>query len=299
MKVKILTLSEIKEKFYVRIHLDESRVLHFVDLKMAQEELPPLQVGFLNGSDEPILIDGRHRKAADERLGTTESECEIKHYTCKADMIVAALKANVGGSLPPSQEDITHTMELLLASGLPRREIIQKVTERTGFPATLVAKHVRNVQNGLAQTRLRKAVHAVAKGGKTIEEAALEHDVSIERLRAELLKGKQLDENEGVTNLSQAKAWTNKKVGSLNHSLGRLYAKISRDLGDGLLTPKQAEDIMEYMEKMVQRIVSSHDDWKSRILSRHEIRKAVSEREKKDQGERVRLGRQALERMGL
>ena len=299
MKNRTLKLADIKERFYVQVNLDETRVNHFMDLKTAKAELSPIQIGFLNDSEELILIDGRHRKVAYEWLGNTATDCIVKHYASEADMIVEALEANVGGSLPPKPEDITHVMELLLASGVSRREIIRKVTGRTGFPAKLVATHVRNVQNVLTQARLRRAVHAVAEGGKTIEEAAQEYDVNLERLRTELLKGKKLDENEGVTNLSQAQAWTNKKVGSLNRSLARLYGKISRDLGDGLLTLEQAEDIMEYMGKMVQRIVSSHDDWKSRILFRHQVKARVEKREDVNRGERARTGNRALERMEL
>lgn len=214
-------------------------------------------------------------------------------------MIVAALEANVGGSLPPSPEDITHTMQLLLAAGVARKEIIRKVAEKTGFPALLVAKHVQNVQRVIAKAQLRKAVQAVAKGGMTVNEAAAEFGVSIEMLQKELVKGNKVGANEGATDISQAKAWTNKKVGSLNHSISRLYAKLSRDLGDGLITLKQAEDVLDYMGKMVTRVQSVHEDWKKRILARQKVTEAVNDRDNKDRVERGRMSQRALSRMGL
>lgn len=296
---KVLALTDIKEKFFVRVALDESRVAHFIELKLAEVKLPALLVGSCNGSDELVLIDGRHRKIADERLGNTSTECELEHFQSEADMIVAALQANVGGSLPPKPEDITHAMQLLLAAGVPRREIISKVSERIGFPPPLVAKHVRNVQSMIALARLRKAVQAVAKDGATVNEAAVSFDVSTERLKKELLKGNKVGEHEGATDISQAKAWANKKIGSLNHSTSRLYARISRDLGDGLITQKQAEDVLDYMERLVKRVQSVHEDWKKRILARQKVTEAVHERDNKDQAERGRMSQRALSRMGL
>ena len=297
MKKQNVVLSEIKEKFFVRVALNESHVQYLCDLKKSKAELPPIRLGVCAGSDELVLVDGRHRKAADERLGITEAVCEVRRYETEAEMIIDALKENVGGALPPAPEDITHTMRLLLAAGITKKDIIRRVSEMTSFPPALVAKHLDNVRRHEQKVRLTKAVRSIAEGGQTVASAAAEFGVD-EAILKGALSGK-VDDDEGATNVSQVKAWMEKKFKGLSYSNAQVYLKLSRDLNRGLLTLDEVTEVANHVGKLVDRVVKNHKRWLSRLNVHEVAEQAVERRSRKDRVGEDRLADRVLGRMGL
>jgi ParB-like chromosome segregation protein Spo0J len=135
MKSKQVTLdlSEIKETFVIRLGLNQAHLDHLRTLVESGVKLPPLLI-----SENKELVDGRHRLAVYRSLGHTTVKCVVEKFTSASDKITRALECNVGGSLPPTEADITHTMQVLLATSATRRQIIDLISSRVGFPRTLV-----------------------------------------------------------------------------------------------------------------------------------------------------------------
>jgi ParB-like chromosome segregation protein Spo0J len=291
-KIKKIKLSEVKDSFVVRISLKRDHVDYLRNLVETGIELDPLLVS----EEDNELIDGRHRKQAYTELGITEVRCELKKFNSTSDKIIAALRANVGGSLPPTPADINHTMEILLASGESRKSIIEKMSETVGFPKKLIQNHLDNVQSHMAKARLIKAVNAVASNGKTVHEAAAEYGVKLETLQRNL-SGK-VDTN--TTNVKQLKSHLSQQYGSLNKSIAANLSQVIRELKDGVIESEDAEDIMQHVNKLAARFKICHEEWVKRFASHIGIRAEASEATRvQARAPQVSQGKRALDRMGI
>ncbi|MDE2188632.1 MAG: ParB-like nuclease domain-containing protein [Patescibacteria group bacterium] len=292
MSIKKVKLSELKETFVVRIELNREHVEHLRDLIDTGVELEPLLVSF----DDMELIDGRHRKAAYTELGITEVPCKFKKFDSNGDKIVAALQANVGGSLPPTPADINHTMQIMLLAGETRKSIIEKVSGVVGFPKKLVQNHLDRVQSDMVKARLRKAVNAVTTEGKTVPEAASEFGVKLETLQRNIA-GKVDD---GSTNAQQLKSHLSKEYGKLTLICGHNLSKMIRDLKDGVITVSESEDVIRHLKKLTDRFNHYHSEWLKRFGTHlGTVEKAERASVNHARKAQVSLGKRALGRMGL
>jgi hypothetical protein len=276
----------------VRIELRREHVGYLRDLIDAGITLDPLLVS----EDDMEIIDGRHRKAAYLELGITEVECEIKKFASDTDKIITALRCNVGGSLPPTPADISHTMQILLTAGESRKSIIEKISGTIGFPKRLVQKHLDEVQSNLHKARLKKAVTAVASQGMTVHEAAIEFGVKLETLQRNLTN--KVDEN--GTNVQQLKSYFSQQFAKFTLINGHNLSKVIRDLKDGVLTPDEVIEIISHVVKLKMRFDRYHDEWNKRFAAHIGIQAEVAEISKvRARKPQVSQGKKALDRMGL
>jgi hypothetical protein len=220
-------------------------------------ELPPIKIA--KGSMD--LIDGRHRLAAYINLGHTKVACDEEVYTSKDAMILAALKANVGGSLPPNQHDISHTVECLLAEKLSRSVIIQQISEQVGFPPKLVRRYLDDIQSRVADRRKTEAVSAIASGGMTLIQAAEEYSVDVESLKA-AISGKP---KESTNNAMAIMTRLSVRFETFNHSIGMIMTHILRGLKDGVISEREANEIIEHYTRLVQGYQTKEKLWTQRF----------------------------------
>src|SRR4029077_10348078 len=115
---KVVKLKDIKSNFFVRKGINQDHVLmlaelyeaamleHKGDMVAASKAVTAIQL-----TDEHDLIDGRHRKEAMELAQITEAYVEVKSGMTSSELVVAAAKANYGGALPPTREDMIYTIE--------------------------------------------------------------------------------------------------------------------------------------------------------------------------------------------
>ncbi len=298
-KTVTLKIAELKKLFFVRIALNEDHVVHLASLLEAGTELPDILVADdPDGQYDKAVVDGRHRIAAHELLGHVEMKCELRKFASYAEMVLVALKCNLGGALPPGASDISHTMELLLASGMKRRDIIAQTSETTGFPPRLVQKHLADVQSKLAKVRLKKAANSVTSEGMTVSEAAAHHGVKLEALKKLLQPEGELEKNGGC-NVPQLKAFLSNRFGSMNKSGAHTLSRLSHDLKDGVAKPDDARDIIEHLGKIRDKQVAFFKNWEERLIAAAEIKevavKQPTARTKKDK----RIGSSVLAKMGL
>lgn len=254
-------LKQVKETFHVRAELDSARVEFFVKILMAGGKLPPLIITKKTGElEDGELIDGRHRKAAYERLGRTQVPVEIDaKVRTREEAIFAAFAANMGGSLPPKERDFTHTVRLLLKSGMSRGRVAKGLHDSTGIALSIFKRYVNDVQSSLAKQRLLQARDAIADRGLTLKEAAEEFAVDAARLRAKLKGGAKTKEI--ASQLSAFKAGISKRFQAFSAINGKMPAKL-RDLHDtGELKPSEIEAILQHFGQKLQALSLQYRNW--------------------------------------
>lgn len=295
MKKKTVTLplSEIKETFVIRLELNQEHVGYLKSLVESGVEFPPLLVS----ADDKELIDGRHRLMAYRALNRTKAQCTLEKFVSQADKIITALQCNVGGSLPPTEADVSHTMQILLTAGESRKSIIEKISKKAGFPPRLIKQHLDHVQSNLAKARLKKAVSAVVNSDKTVPEAAAEFGVRLETLQSNL---EEKGEDNTAVSVNQLKSHLSVNFNKLNHIFGNNLSRVVRDLSDGVTKPEEAEEIIAHVSRLVARLNHRHEEWLKRFeihigstASATEVSR-VKARESKE-----KFGKRTLVRMGL
>ncbi len=259
--VRLVKLSDISETFVVRVKLNDDHVLYLASLLEAGKDVEPLLL-----SDEGnVLVDGRHRLAAIRLTGGIEEfPCEIRKFDSEGDMLIAALEANVGGSLPPSPADITLTMQLLLSAKMSKKEIVEKVNQIVGFPPSLIKKHLNKVQANLNLARLQKAVSAVARGDLTVQQAAENNSVDLGDLRDALsANGKRRGERDH--DINKLKAHVGQNFTRASSVMGHNLSLLATHLEDGDVKPSDVKEVMCSLGKKLKRINVCYQQWCDRF----------------------------------
>lgn len=255
-RTAIVPLIDLKETFFVRRVLNEDQVLQLAMLYEAGEELPPLTV-----TRDLQIVDGRHRKAALELSGRKEAKVHFTDEDDKGKLLLAALKANLGGSLPPSRADIMLTLEGMLSAGLSMIQIQRSLP----FPASVSRRYLSDVQSKLSKRRMAKALESVATGA-TLAQAATEQGVELKDLQ-ELVTGRRRKKKLlGPEGLNSLKASVTKRYRSQSQVNAKMMEQLLRSLEDGELTAPALFEILDHMQKAAARQVSAADDWRRRVV---------------------------------
>ena len=141
MKSVMVKIADLQTNMYVRKTLSEDHFLYLAELLTNGVALPPIKI-----SKQMGVVDGRHRIEAYLLADRTEIEAIILDIDNEADLVAEAYKANVGGSLPPSQGDTEHTIMKLLDLG----ESKKRVAELLNLPSGMARRYITDVQSKAA-----------------------------------------------------------------------------------------------------------------------------------------------------
>jgi len=264
MKLKTIKLSEIQRSYFVRTTINEAHALFLAELYESGVAVPPITVT----ADTLTLVDGRHRLTAMELALRKEAEVEIVPEMTSDELIAAAFTANLGGSLPPTRDDIEHTIELLMDQGKNRKEIVDLLSasakNKAGIPASLMRTYVGKVQSNIFHRAMRRAVLAVVDGGLTVEQAAIKYAVDREKLRDEIRGKKKKSKEFGAREI---KSGLSQKFKSNSQVVASLYRKLMDRYKDGEVNAEQIRDVADYIGTMVHRQVTNQKEWTRRIDS--------------------------------
>ncbi|HNS34400.1 MAG TPA: ParB N-terminal domain-containing protein [bacterium] len=100
-------ISDLNKNLFVRQELDQNHVLYLAELIEAGVVLNPIEI-----TPDMAVIDGRHRIEAAELNSQVEIKARIVSISDESELVARAYRANVGGALPPTQEDTEHTVLL-------------------------------------------------------------------------------------------------------------------------------------------------------------------------------------------
>ena len=256
-KTITVAIADLKTNFFVRKELNQDHVLTLADLYDHGVELPPLTVS-LNGKGPYQLIDGRHRLEALKFLDKPEAVCQVIESGDFGESVSAAIKANVGGSLPPTREDIEHVIKLLLEGNVPRT----KLYDLLPFPKNLVRKYMDLVQTELARNRMVKAIDAVATQGYTTPEAARKFEVDLDTLKLKISGQKKSAKQENVKTM---KLSMEGRLRSLSQYNSAMCKKLLNQFQDGDITSVQARELFDKLAHAMKQATRVVTEWKSRF----------------------------------
>jgi hypothetical protein len=245
-------ISAISKRLFVRVSLDDDRVLFFVELIEAGEELPPLQV-----TRDMVLIDGRHRLEAYEFCDKADVRVELVDVKDEAELIAMAYVANCGGALPPTTQDTEHTVTLLLDRGVTKK----RIGEMLHLPPGLARKFITSVESKVARTSLLNAVSAVTNDGYTAPKAAEEFGVDLDKLK-DALSGARKRHREGIGEVQRELTVTFK---SSSAKVAAVLKNLFAQFDDGDVTVEQCLEVFGHLEKSRKAQVRVLSDWKARF----------------------------------
>lgn len=251
---EVRKIKELKQNLFVRKAIDPDRALFFAELIQAGEKIKPIWVNV-----EGTIIDGRHRVEGHELCDKAEIECEVFNVTDEKVMVVMAFKANLDGPLPPTSEDIEHTITKLIDLGESKRQI----ADLLGLPASMARKFVKQVESKALRAKLQRAADAVTDGGLTLVKAAEQYEVPEEKVK-ELLSGRRKKSKSGIAEVRRNFTKLYQSVG-LKHA--HAIRKLLEQFEDGDVTPKQVHDIFGHMENLQKESGRRLTDWRRRFES--------------------------------
>jgi ParB-like chromosome segregation protein Spo0J len=256
-KTITVAIADLKTNFFVRKELNQDHVLTLADLYDSGVELPPLTIS-MNGKGLYQLIDGRHRLEALKFLDKAEVLCQVIETDGFGESVSAAIKANIGGSLPPTREDIEHVIKLLLEGNVPR----SKLYDLLPFPKQLVRKYMDLVQSELARVRMVQAIDAVASSGYTTPEAAKKFEVDLDTLKLKISGQKKSAKQENVKTM---KLSMEGRLRSLSQYNSALCKKVLNQFQDGDITSVQARELFDKLAHAMKQATRVVTEWKARF----------------------------------
>src|SRR5689334_10759410 len=112
-------LDQLRQTFYVRTALNQDHVIYLADLYETGEKVKPIIV-----NEKMEIIDGRHRfEAMHALLLWKEGLAFIAKGMSRQEMLVEALRSNMGGTLPPTPTDIQGVIQQLASEGVRTSDI--------------------------------------------------------------------------------------------------------------------------------------------------------------------------------
>jgi ParB-like chromosome segregation protein Spo0J len=284
----------LTSNFDVRARLDDDRILFFAGLYESGAEVEPIQC-----TDEGHIVDGRHR-----REGAILAEMKTVNTVIVKDkdpvrLIGLAFRANAGGALPPTREDIEHTISRLLEYKVSH----QNIAEVLGLPPSIVRKLITNIRSGAAHAKLRRAAHAVLEEGKTVTKAAEEFDVDVDVLR-ERMGGRA--RKRGKASVQELKTRLSRSQLGVSKSNGELIKRLIEEFQDGEKPEAAVLEIIEHLIHLNAQVAGRLQDWLQRFnVARGQVtpanvdKSASTKRSSPKKTSNGSVGKAAMRRMGL
>jgi len=251
-------IASLQVPFYVRRKLDDGWTLQLAELMENGTTLPPIKVIGANRLGWQVR-DGRHRIEAHRLLDRKHIKAVVvAPAKDEVGEISAAYNDNAGGALPPSKEDMAHTITLLLGHGLKPHAIAALIPT---FPQSLVRKYVDTIHNREKQARLREAVGAVADGELNAPQAAEKYGVDLDQLRR-AIGGKK---KASVARAAEVVRGLQQRALSYSQTNAQLMKKQVEGFLDGDITGHQLDVVVKRLIDATKRTWVSAQGWQARI----------------------------------
>lgn len=254
------SLADVKTSYYVRAALNEDRVQFFMQVYDGggEIELPTIEAE----TDE--MVDGRHRKAALERLGRKMADFEVvPRFENPTELMMEAYSSNVGGALPPTAKDTIFLMKQFIESGMKTKELGGLFAPY--YPPSVVRRYVSDAYSAVNKSRMQRAVSAVIGSRMTVNESATEHNVDLDDLKKEIGGARRKNRRTGLTEI---KAVASARYRGHSQKTQSLLRHMLDDFEDGKLDEKDVEAIFKLVEKFNTTAVQNLKNWRERFAAR-------------------------------
>ena len=266
-KVVMLSLSQIANKFDVRIALDQDRVVQFAGMYEHDPDLlPPVRVVRID-DDRYAYIDGRTRGAARAYLNLPDVPAVICNGSLRDDpleLYTEALESNWGGAKPPTREDIAHTIQRMLELGASQKAI----RERLSFlPMGSATAYIAWATTALNNRRMARALDAVAEG-VSVEDAAREGKIKLDLLR-DAISGKRgawgASRSDEVQLLIAQKRYISQVLRSANSGISKRLELTLKKVDSGEVSHKTAVAMVAAWREHLRKTMLRIEDWQARL----------------------------------
>jgi len=257
-----IPLTQIRVPFHVRTGIDLEHVSFLRDLYESDEPVDPILVSSIDQTKNTNgylwdVIDGRHRMEACRDAGFNTIQAIRSGATTEKDQILEAVLGNIGGAKPPTLADLEHSMELLIAQKMSKKDIL----ENFPLPRTVTQKVYKLTLSKIYKRTVRNAVDAVLKGNITVKQAAEKYNCQVEDIKRSMQGKKQREES--IDNLLSGVEFA---VRSLSHNWAS-KAKVAIELfEDG---GAQTNDIARFIAR-VKSAAKKLDNTSKNVIERLE-----------------------------
>ncbi|HLD70428.1 MAG TPA: ParB N-terminal domain-containing protein [Negativicutes bacterium] len=254
MSKKIFTvkISELQINTYVRKEINQDHALMLALLLENKVKLPPIQV-----TSALIVIDGRHRIEAHQINNLAEIEVELVDIKDENELISAAYRANMGGSLPPTPQDTEHTVRTLLDRGMPKKDI----PDSLGLPVNMVRSYINKIASKVKRQNLQKAEYAVIEKNVTRAQAAEEFGVDEQDLKRYMQEGRKKKKS-GLSDIERNIQHLHQ---SLSNQTTRTFKRLSTLFEDGDASAKDVQNFLDMVESRLQAMTRLNKDRRTRF----------------------------------
>lgn len=251
-----LPLDAVTVEFYVRRALSDDRVMELALLLEAGTVLPPILI-----NEEHQVIDGRHRLEAHKLAERKTITCEVRKNLDLGQQLLEALKANMGGAMPPTQSNIRLAIQNMLGAGMSSSAIQKGLTT---LPPSVARKYISEAQSNMAHQRMRAAVEAVTDQGMRVQDAAEKFAIDVEDLKTEI-RGKKKQLTTAAFGMPKIKAGLSKRYRSCSQANAKLFTRMIEGYGDGECTFNTVLDTLNVTEKMITNQLENLAGWRQRL----------------------------------
>jgi ParB-like chromosome segregation protein Spo0J len=252
-----IAIADLIIPFYVRQKLNPDHVLFLAEMMEGGIDIDPIVI-VANADGTYSVRDGRHRMEASKLLDRPVIKARVvPPAKDQVQEIKLAFEANAGGALPPSREDIEHTVRLLLSQGVARKEIAKILP----IPVSLAHKYVQSVNMKQLRARMRQAVEAVSEGTLNAPHAAEKFRVDLEALRRELGGRKKRAKHTGA----EVKRIVSSKYRSLAQYNASVLKRLFIGLEDGETSVATIETALKTMSDLNRKLGVNVQSWRDRL----------------------------------
>jgi hypothetical protein len=246
-------IDSIRLDVFVRRGLSDPHVKMLQSLIEEGADLPPIEVT----ADTHTIVDGRHRLQAHKFLGRTAIRAVLVPEMPRAELLARALGENVGGALPPTTDDVYHTVYQMLEAGMGKRAIVERITF---FPAPMVKKAIQWAESNRQKRFVKAALAAMADENLTARQAADRFQLDIALIKAAM----------------SGRIRTQKTVQTISANVERTFRSTSHkmrhemqqaiELHDaGAVAAKEARAVIAQVIKNAQRMKVTAEDFLARL----------------------------------
>ena len=264
LPVQMIPLSQIVNKFDVRIKLDEDRVVQFAGFYQDGMDLPPVKLVKL-AEEKYAYIDGRTRGAARAYLDMADVPAIVAtDAKSQVELFVEALKDNCGGAKPPTRDDITHTVTRMLECGASQTSCRDYLSF---LPPGSVKAYISSARSTITKRKIARALDDIASG-YSVDQAAKRTAIPVETLK-DVVAGKKGKWGHGRSNEAEfaiaMKSYISRELRSTNTGISKKIQDMLGKVENGEISGKLAADVIKAWSEHLRKTMIRIKDWDARL----------------------------------
>jgi ParB-like chromosome segregation protein Spo0J len=250
--VEILT---IKREEFVRFALSNERVEHFEICLKSGDELPPIELTY-----EGVLIAGRHRIRAYEKLGHTTVPVVFEHCTDEDDLLIKAFEENyVKAPLPYSPADLAMIFRRQVDKGRTKKELEGMFVKMS---KSQVAYYYERAVDTVNKRKVSQAIGLITEKGMTLDKAAQTVGVAPSLIQSALVtKSKK----QALSKVAQMNQQLTAQFSANSRAVGKLMREALKEVEARTLKPSEFSAITKKWRDLLFLSTSNLKDFEERF----------------------------------